>query len=102
MIPFRPSDLSAAVDPLKVYEYLHLGLPTVVTGVSGIADYPLVRFAEDRGAFAAAIEQVQERPGEQEMRETAEFLKSCTWEARLAKLWDAIGEPAGLASLYAR
>jgi glycosyltransferase involved in cell wall biosynthesis len=102
MIPFRPSDLSAAVDPLKIYEYLHLGLPTVVTGVSGIADYPLVRFVGDRGAFVSAIEQVQARPGEQEMRETAEFLKSCTWEARLAKLSDAIGEPAGLASLYAR
>jgi glycosyltransferase involved in cell wall biosynthesis len=40
MIPFQPSTVSAAVDPLKIYEYLHLGLPTAVTGISGIANYP--------------------------------------------------------------
>jgi glycosyltransferase involved in cell wall biosynthesis len=38
IIPFQPSTLSAAVDPLKVYEYLHLGLP-VVAPVS----HPLLR-----------------------------------------------------------
>jgi glycosyltransferase involved in cell wall biosynthesis len=102
MIPFRPSALSAAVDPLKVYEYLHLGLPAVVTGVSGIAEYPLVHYAADRTAFLSAIDQVQDRPGEQSLAEVADFLKSCDWETRLAKLYTLIRQPAGLASLYAR
>jgi glycosyltransferase involved in cell wall biosynthesis len=102
IIPFRPSTLSAAVDPLKIYEYLHIGLPTVVTGVSGIADYPLVHFAKDRAGFLTALEQVQDRPGEQSLQEVADFLKACTWEARLARLHTLIGQPAGIASLYAR
>jgi glycosyltransferase involved in cell wall biosynthesis len=101
IIPFRSSALSAAVDPLKIYEYLHLGLPTVVTGVSGIADYPLVQFARDRAGFLAALGQIQNRPDEQCLREVADFLKACTWEARLAKLNSLLGQPAGLASLYA-
>ena len=56
MIPFQTSTLSAAVDPLKVYEYLHFGVPTVVTGIPGVAGYPLVQVAEDSEAFVAALD----------------------------------------------
>jgi glycosyltransferase involved in cell wall biosynthesis len=99
MIPFRPSALSAAVDPLKIYEYLHFGLPTVVTGVTGIAGYPLVQFAEGRGGFVSALDQLQARPDERSLSEVAEFLKACVWEERLSKLTSLIGQPAGPASL---
>src|ERR1017187_3697036 len=102
MIPFQPSAVSAAVDPLKIYEYLHLGLPTVVTGISGIASYPLVQFAEDRESFVAALGQITNRPDEQRLSEVAEFLKACVWEGRFARLNSMLVEPAGLAFLYAR
>lgn len=102
MIPFQASALSAAVDPLKIYEYLHLGLPTVVTGIPGIASYPLVHFASDPGSFLSAVDQLPGRPpDEQSLSEVAEFLKSCVWEERLARLNSVISEPAGLAFLYA-
>jgi hypothetical protein len=102
MIPFQPSAVSAAVDPLKIYEYLHLGLPTVVTGISGIASYPLVQYAEDRESFVAALSEIQDRPDEQRLSEVAEFLKACVWEERFARLNSMLVEPAGLASLYVR
>lgn len=102
IIPFQATEVSAAVDPLKIYEYLHLGLPSVVTGISGIAEFPLVRFAQDRDSFVEALRQVVDRPGEQRLSEVAEFLKDCVWEERFAAMNRMIGEPAGLASLYAR
>jgi hypothetical protein len=102
MIPFQPSAVSAAVDPLKIYEYLHLGLPTAVTGISGIAGYPLVQYAVDRESFTAALDQITGRPDEQRLSEVAEFLKACVWEERFARLNGMLIEPAGLASLYAR
>jgi glycosyltransferase involved in cell wall biosynthesis len=102
MIPFQPSAVSAAVDPLKIYEYLHLGLPTAVTGISGIANYPLVEYADDREAFVAALGQITERPDEQRLSEVARFLKDCVWEERFARLNSMLAEPAGLAFLYAR
>jgi glycosyltransferase involved in cell wall biosynthesis len=102
MIPFQPSKVSAAVDPLKIYEYLHLGLPTVVTGISGIANYPLVQYAGDRERFVAAVDQITGRPDEQRLSEVAEFLKSCVWEERFGRLNRMLNEPAGLAFLYAR
>ena len=46
MIPFKPSRLSEAVDPIKIYEYIALGLPTVVTGMPHLASYPGVFTAE--------------------------------------------------------
>ena len=98
MIPFRPSAVSVAVDPLKIYEYLHFGLPAVVTGISGIADYPMVRYAADRESFVLALDQLPDRPSEQSLSETAEFLKACVWEARLAKLNSMMSQPAGSAS----
>jgi glycosyltransferase involved in cell wall biosynthesis len=102
MIPFQPSAVSAAVDPLKIYEYLHLGLPTAVTGISGIANYPLVEYADDREAFVAALGQITDRPDEQCLSEVARFLKDCVWEERFARLNSMLAEPAGLAFLYAR
>lgn len=34
MIPFRPSPLAHAVDPIKIYDYLALGLPTLSVAMS--------------------------------------------------------------------
>jgi glycosyltransferase involved in cell wall biosynthesis len=101
MIPFRASAISAAVDPLKVYEYLHFGLDTVVTGIPGIAGYPMVHYAGDPESFLAAIEKLQKRPDEQTLSATAAFLKTCTWEARLAKLDSLLNQPVERASPYA-
>ena len=95
MIPFQPSAVSAAVDPLKIYEYLHLGLATAVTGISGIADYPLVQYAADRERFVAALDKITERPDEQRLSEVAEFLRTCVWEERFARLNSMLVEPAG-------
>jgi len=102
MIPFQPTDVSAAVDPLKVYEYLHLGLPSIVTGISGIAKYPLVDYAENRDRFVDAIDRITSRPNAQLLAEVERFLKDCTWDERFAKLKAMLEAPAGLAFLYAK
>jgi hypothetical protein len=101
MIPFQPTEVSAAVDPLKIYEYLHFGLHTVVTGISGIAEYPLVRYAAGRESFVTALEGLPDRPDAQSLERAAGFLKACVWEERLGELSRMISRPAGLASLYA-
>jgi len=86
MIPFQPSEVSAAVDPLKVYEYLHLGLHSVVTGISGIAEFPMVHYAGSAEGFVQAMDQLPDRAEEHRLPEVAEFLKACEWDARWARL----------------
>jgi len=56
VIPFQPSKLSVAVDPIKIYEYISLGLPAVVTGMPHLASYPGVIAAQDDLEFEAAVE----------------------------------------------
>jgi glycosyltransferase involved in cell wall biosynthesis len=94
MIPFQPSTLSAAVDPLKIYEYLHFGLPVVVTGVSGIAGFPMVVYAEDRERFASGLAMLPDRPGEEMLSEVAAFLGTCTWDQRFRAMRGLIGQAA--------
>jgi hypothetical protein len=93
MIPFTPSTLSAAVDPLKIYEYLYLGLNSLVTGITGIAGYPLVHYAEGPEAFVAILDALPDRPAGHALSAAAEFLKECVWEVRLEKLDSMLGAP---------
>ena len=51
LIPFRHMDLVTAVNPLKVFEYIGAGMPTVQIGMPGITGYPGVRSARDRSDF---------------------------------------------------
>jgi glycosyltransferase involved in cell wall biosynthesis len=101
MIPFQASALSAAVDPLKVYEYLHFGLPVLAKGIPEVADYPLLQVLPDNASLISAIRSIKDRPDEQRLVELAAFLKTCTWEERLRLLDRLISEQPGLQPLYA-
>lgn len=65
LIPFRKSELTAAVNPNKLYEYLAVGVPTVATAFSPeVARYArsengapaVVAIADDANAMAKACE----------------------------------------------
>lgn len=101
MIPFRPSALAAAVDPLKIYEYLHFGLPTVVTGITGVAGYPLVHYAGSRADFVETLKRLPDRLSERLLDETKAFLEDCVWEKRCALLINSMSDRAALPHLYA-
>ncbi len=47
MIWFRSGKLSEAVDPIKIYEYLYFGLPTIVKGINHLRDFPLTYVVEN-------------------------------------------------------
>ena len=84
MIPFRASRLTAAVDPIKIYEYIALGLPTVVTGMPHLEGYPGVRCAEGTQAFEQAI--VAAANGRLDASTIATFLADNRWVNRVDAL----------------
>jgi len=87
IVPFKESDLSRGADPIKVYEYLAMGLPVVVTGIPHLQEYPGVFVAPSRHAFAATLSEAVETPFPREA--VAAFLDSCTWYQRALALLDA-------------
>ncbi len=86
MIPFKGTQLSAGADPIKLYEYLAMGLPVVATGV-----FPppgaesLVTRTEGLDGFLGAIAAAAKtRDQGRENREA--YARQATWESRARKL----------------
>jgi hypothetical protein len=88
MIPFRASRLTAAVDPIKIYEYISLGLPTVVTGMPHLEEYPGVKCAEGTQAFEQAI--IAAASGRLDATTTATFLADNRWLNRVDTLLELV------------
>ncbi|MEQ4722167.1 methyltransferase domain-containing protein [Nonomuraea sp. B19D2] len=81
LIPFRNGALADAVDPIKVYEYLHLGLPVLSTYFPQCVDYPGVRVTESAAEFVTAIPQVA--GSALDIGEIRSWLARNTWERRV-------------------
>jgi SAM-dependent methyltransferase/glycosyltransferase involved in cell wall biosynthesis len=88
LIPFKNGALADAVDPIKVYEYLHLGLPVLTTYFPQCADYPGVRVTESAAEFVAAIPELMD--SSLDVDEVRSWLAHNTWECRV----DAYSEMA--------
>ena len=90
VVPFKPDPLAAGADPIKIYEYLAMGLPVVTTGVYPPAGAEaFVSRVTGLDAFLAAIEEAFRRGAAQRAAGRA-FARSCTWEARIGLLFDSL------------
>ena len=99
IIPFKKSELSEAVDPIKIYEYLYFGLPAVVTGISHLRDYPYVEVVDnDPEQFYNALLNAygNRRENGVDNDKINLFLSDKTWENRFDRLF----EPDFLSVLY--
>ncbi|MGL4345857.1 MAG: hypothetical protein ACRCTE_11715, partial [Cellulosilyticaceae bacterium] len=81
IIPFKINLLTSAVDPIKVYEYLSMGLKVVSFEMPQITNYPEVKLANTIEAF---VEQIGESMVEWFDWETVNaFLEQNTWGKRV-------------------
>lgn len=86
IIPFKRTQLSAGVNPIKVYEYLELRLPVVACGMPHLAEMPSVVNAQTPEEFEAMIEKAALRRPDEETVQA--FLQHHTWAARARALLD--------------
>jgi hypothetical protein len=91
LIPFKICRLSDGVDPIKVYEYLAMGLPVVSFRMPQIHDYPYVFIAHDRDQFVARIEEALEVDMDPEV--IRRFLAVNRWEDRVDQILSWPAEP---------
>jgi glycosyltransferase involved in cell wall biosynthesis len=90
MIPFQASKLSAAVDPIKIYEYISLRLPSVVSGMPHLASYPGVFTAKDAAEFEAALEKAAKTKIDATTAEN--FLSANRWSNRIDALLEILAD----------
>lgn len=89
----RQGSLGLYMDPLKVYEYFHYGLPVVTSPLPELDRFGgLVRQASTPSAFAHAIREALEEndPALEEARRAE--ARAATWDRRAAELNDILAE----------
>jgi glycosyltransferase involved in cell wall biosynthesis len=91
IIPHHVDRLTESMDPLKLYEYLAMGLPVVSTPVAGLEPFRRwVVAAEDVDSFVGAVEAALEADSPPLRAERRAAVAPCSWSARLAAIHDAI------------
>ncbi len=84
LIPFKIGPLADAVDPIKIYEYLALGLPTVSFRMPQIELYPYTTTVLTVPAFVRALDQAIATHCDPAVIET--FLRANTWRLRAEQI----------------
>ena len=87
MIPFLVNELTAATDPVKLYEYFAAGKPVVTTPLPSVYQHqgPLV-VADTPSAFERAIEAFLAEPGDR--GERREIARASSWERRVEAFYE--------------
>ncbi len=87
-IPFINCELTESVNPIKIYEYLRMGLPTVASYMPEIANAPYTQLAIGVDAFEAAILRAAEMTVEEQV--AMDYLKENTWERKCDAIIQAV------------
>jgi len=86
-IPFLLNEVTAATDPVKLYEYLSLGKPVVATDMAEIRPYQdLLYIAHGAEEFAACLDRALAETGDELRRRRIEFAQQNTWASRVAAI----------------
>jgi glycosyltransferase involved in cell wall biosynthesis len=99
LIPFVISDLTRAVNPIKLREYLCAGLPVVSTSLPEVHDQPGVWKGSDHATFLEACDRAVE---ESQRGPRRSYLGAESWEAKVEQICRQIRsrtpseKPAGL------
>ena len=92
LIPFVSNDLTRAVNPIKLREYLAAGLPVVSTSMPEVMRYEhLIHIADCADEFIAAVESaLSSAPGAR--LERSEAMRRETWPEKVAMICERLDQ----------
>ena len=90
LIPYRLTDLTASIFPMKVYEYLAAGLPVVATPLPAIRGVDAVTVAADAAQTVAALERLMAEDDLARRAGRSAAASTNTWDARQAEIGAAV------------
>jgi glycosyltransferase involved in cell wall biosynthesis len=90
VIPYRRSQLTTSIFPMKVYEYLAAGLPVVASGLPSLDGIPDVTLVDGPEAAAEAIELALAGDTTERRRARSAAVRGHSWETRLAEIGAAL------------
>jgi len=91
LIPYAINDLTRSVFPMKVYEYLAAGLPTIATPLPALEGVEAIDVVRDAGELVGAVERELELDSPARRRERSAAAAAHSWEARIEQVEAALG-----------
>lgn len=95
LIPYRASDLTASIFPMKVYEYLAAGRPVVATPLPALEGVEEIAVADGPEAFAAAVARALEDDTPERRAARSAAAAANSWDARLSEISAALERLGG-------
>lgn len=93
LIPFVKNDLTAGIYPLKINEYLALGLPVVSTSFADLSDFTgFIEEAADTATFLKATERALSGHAPADPTARRNFAAGNSWQGRAEKLATTLAE----------
>jgi glycosyltransferase involved in cell wall biosynthesis len=84
LLPWTSDRVTQATSPLKVYEYVAMGLPVVAPKLEPLNGLPGVQGCPDQATFIAAVRDATSRGVSPEIRrQMADFANSQSWRCRV-------------------
>jgi glycosyltransferase involved in cell wall biosynthesis len=95
LIPFKVNDLTRAVNPIKLREYLAAGLPVVSTPMPEVEKYRhLIEMAGTAEGLVRGVEAALASGPEARAARTAAMAKE-TWQSKVELIGQQLGSPGG-------
>lgn len=95
-IPYKVNEFTQGISPVKVYEYLSLGKPTVATPlpeILSLSNQNLIKTAENKEEFIESIDRyLNEKEGHEAKRQRRAFVLLNTWQNRTERISELISE----------
>lgn len=92
MVPFEVREVTAASDPIKVYEYLASGKPVVTTNLPALPGRPGVYLAKNEAEFAAMLQKAVAEDSEAGREERLDFAREHSWENRARQIMTVVND----------
>lgn len=86
IIPYKMDEVNKNIYPLKINEYLAVGVPVVMTAFANLTDFKsMVKAAENKILFKSYIENELKHDDDLLIKERIEFAKLNSWESRVVE-----------------
>lgn len=92
LIPYAANTYTAAVFPMKVYEYLAAGLPVVSTLLPALRDVDGISFARTAEEFERAVQAALRDETPERRSERVALAEAHSWERRVAEIGRLVRE----------
>ncbi|MCL5291407.1 MAG: glycosyltransferase [Actinobacteria bacterium] len=90
MMSHTDDNFTAAMNPLKLYEYLAMGKPTICTKVRGLEQFrDLIMTAPDPKSFVKLVGRALSEP-EEKKRERMDFARRQGWQGRVDRMIELV------------